>query len=160
MLVSSPGGFHPQALSEPDLNLSIHPAPIIQPHRISPLSNGQRGFHTTSFCLLALPFPLFTVPPFRLSVSQSWLTNLQNWITQSLRSTPITGASPLLRTVPPLYLASVLSPSWVLHLWLFPLHPDPGSQVPNRSLYQGHATYMPVTIWTVSRFPPDLSRDI
>jgi len=29
--VSSPGEFHPQALSEPDLNLSIHPAPIIQP---------------------------------------------------------------------------------------------------------------------------------
>jgi hypothetical protein len=41
-LVSSPGGFHPQALSEPDLNLSIHPAPIIQPNRISPLSSVQR----------------------------------------------------------------------------------------------------------------------
>ncbi|PNQ05494.1 hypothetical protein RM69_04530, partial [Mesotoga sp. SC_NapDC3] len=40
-LVSSPGGFHPQALSEPDLNLSIHPAPIIQPNRISPLSSVQ-----------------------------------------------------------------------------------------------------------------------
>jgi len=39
--VSSPGGFHPQALSEPDLNLSIHPAPIIQPYRISPLSSVQ-----------------------------------------------------------------------------------------------------------------------
>ena len=41
LLVSSPGGFHPQALSEPDLNLSIHPAPIIQPYRISPLSSVQ-----------------------------------------------------------------------------------------------------------------------
>jgi hypothetical protein len=40
-VVSSPGGFHPQALSEPDLNLSIHPAPIIQPYRISPLSSVQ-----------------------------------------------------------------------------------------------------------------------
>ena len=39
--VSSPGGFHPQALSEPDLNLSIHPAPIIQPNRISPSSSVQ-----------------------------------------------------------------------------------------------------------------------
>ena len=29
--VSSPGEFHPQALSEPDLRLSPHPAPIIQP---------------------------------------------------------------------------------------------------------------------------------
>jgi DNA-binding HxlR family transcriptional regulator len=27
--VSSPEESHPQALSEPDLNLSIHPAPII-----------------------------------------------------------------------------------------------------------------------------------
>jgi hypothetical protein len=31
VLVSSPGEFHPQALSEPDLRLSPHPAPIIQP---------------------------------------------------------------------------------------------------------------------------------
>ncbi|WP_103135248.1 hypothetical protein, partial [Mesotoga sp. B105.6.4] len=62
-VVSSPGGFHPQALSEPDLNLLIHPAPIIQPYRISPLSSVQRRCHTTSFCLLALPSPLFTVPP-------------------------------------------------------------------------------------------------
>lgn len=29
--VSSPGESHPQALSEPDVNLSAHPAPIIQP---------------------------------------------------------------------------------------------------------------------------------
>ncbi len=28
--VSSPGEFHPQALVEPDVNLSIHPAPIIR----------------------------------------------------------------------------------------------------------------------------------
>jgi len=30
-MVSSPGELHPQALSEPDVNLSAHPAPIIQP---------------------------------------------------------------------------------------------------------------------------------
>jgi hypothetical protein len=29
--VSSPGESHPQALSEPDVSLSTHPAPIIQP---------------------------------------------------------------------------------------------------------------------------------
>ena len=29
--VSSPGEFHPQALSELDVNLSAHPAPVIQP---------------------------------------------------------------------------------------------------------------------------------
>jgi hypothetical protein len=30
-VISSPGEFHPHALSEPDLRLSPHPAPIIQP---------------------------------------------------------------------------------------------------------------------------------
>src|SRR3972149_2632293 len=34
--VSSPGEFHPQALAEPDVNLSIHPAPIVQPSLPSP----------------------------------------------------------------------------------------------------------------------------
>jgi len=30
-LVSSPGEFHPEALAEPYVNVSIHTAPIIQP---------------------------------------------------------------------------------------------------------------------------------
>ena len=29
--LSSPGESHPQALPEPDVNLSAHPAPIVQP---------------------------------------------------------------------------------------------------------------------------------
>ncbi len=29
--VSRPGEFHPQPLAEPDMNVSAHPAPIIQP---------------------------------------------------------------------------------------------------------------------------------
>ncbi len=37
--VSSPGESHPQALSEPDVNLSAHPAPIIQPQDESPFAN-------------------------------------------------------------------------------------------------------------------------
>jgi len=28
---SSPGEFHPQALTDPDVTVSRHPAPIIQP---------------------------------------------------------------------------------------------------------------------------------
>jgi hypothetical protein len=94
-----------------------------------------------------------------LSVFTTWLTYLQNWITQSLHSTSITEVSSLLRTVPPLLLALVLSPSWDLHLRLFPYHPETGSQVPNQSLYQRHATSMPAIIWTVNRFLPNLSRD-
>jgi hypothetical protein len=92
-LVSSPGEFHPQALSEPDLRLSPHPAPIIQP-------------------LGALFWPL--VPPLLPR-----LTAGQNWITQSLRSTSITEASSLLRIVPPLLIASILSSLRVCHLEFF-----------------------------------------
>jgi len=39
--VSSAGESHPHALSEPDGNLSAHPAPIIQPMEVFPISNGQ-----------------------------------------------------------------------------------------------------------------------
>jgi hypothetical protein len=116
--------------------------------------------HATLFRPLAPPF-LYSHSSY-LSVDrirEVQLTNLQNRITQSLHSTSVTEVSSLLRTVPPLFLALVLSPSWVLHLWLFPYHPETGSQVPNQSLYQGHATSMPATIWTVNRFLPNLSRD-
>jgi hypothetical protein len=37
--VSSPGESHPQALSEPDVNLSAHPAPIIRSLGESPFSS-------------------------------------------------------------------------------------------------------------------------
>ena len=33
MLESSPGGFHPEAHAEPDVSVSTHPAPIIQPEK-------------------------------------------------------------------------------------------------------------------------------
>ena len=39
--VRSPGESHPQALSEPDVNLSVHPAPIIQPTAKSPSASAQ-----------------------------------------------------------------------------------------------------------------------
>ena len=38
---SSAGEFHPHALPEPDVNLSIHPALIVQPLAASPFANGQ-----------------------------------------------------------------------------------------------------------------------
>ena len=40
-VVSSPGESHPKALAEPDLNLSAHPAPIIQPTARFPIANAQ-----------------------------------------------------------------------------------------------------------------------
>ena len=66
--------------------------------------------------------------------------------------------SSLLRVAPPLSFASVLSVSRVFRLHLFPYHQRIGSHVPNRSLCRVHAASMPATIWTVNRFPPDLSR--
>jgi hypothetical protein len=41
--VSSPGESHFQALSEPDVNLSAHPAPIIQPKAKPPSASGQKA---------------------------------------------------------------------------------------------------------------------
>jgi len=44
--VSSPGESHPQALSEPGVNLSAHRAPIIQPTAKSPFASGRKaGVH-------------------------------------------------------------------------------------------------------------------
>ena len=38
--VSRPKGFHLRPLSEPDVNLAAHPAPIIHPTTDSPSTNG------------------------------------------------------------------------------------------------------------------------
>src|SRR5271157_4733511 len=55
--VSSPGESHPQALIEPDVNLSAHPAPVIQPQVKSPSASGQRAGDRVSrfFPTSALP---------------------------------------------------------------------------------------------------------
>ena len=149
-MVSSPGESHPQALSEPDLNLSTHPAPIIQPSAESPFAcDGD-----STFCIIqtALFRPL--APP----THNAWLTIFQNWMTQPLCSTSITEASTLLRAVPPLYAASVLSSLWVFHLDFSLYIGVVGSHVPHKSLHQVHAAFMPATAWTISRLPPGLSQ--
>ena len=56
---------------------------------------------------------------------------------------PHYGASPLLRVGPSLCPASVLSPSWVLHLGFSLDIGTTGSHVPQRSLVQSHATFTP-----------------
>src|SRR5215475_7099869 len=40
---SSAGESHPHALTDPDVNLAAHPAPIVQPQAIPPFANAQRG---------------------------------------------------------------------------------------------------------------------
>src|SRR5215469_15231268 len=67
-------------------------------------------------------------------------------------------ASPLLRSSPPLAVASVLSASRCFRLCFFPYHRQPGSQVPYESPDEIHAAYTPDTAWPVSRFPPCFSQ--
>ena len=126
---SSPGDFHPQALTDPDVTVSRHPALIIR--LLSPAT---------------LPYHL--APP--ITVDQAIGPDDP---TPSLH--PHYGTSSLLRVGPPLCLASVLSPSWVLHLSFSLTIEATGSQVPCKSLDQGHATSTPEAAWAVSRFPPN-----
>ena len=70
---------------------------------------------------------------------------------------PHYGTSPLLRVVPPLCPASVLSPLWVLHLGFSLNIETTVSHVPHESLVQVHATFMPDATQAVSRFPLGLS---
>ena len=67
---SSPGEFHPEALAEPDVSVSAHPAPIIRP----------RKRHKDPSTGLILP----------AGSSPVGLTNGQDRMTQPLRSTGIT----------------------------------------------------------------------
>ena len=93
------------------------------------------------------------------SSPQNGLVTLVNRITLPLRSTPITGASTLLRAAPPLALASVffLVVSATCH---FPFHPEQSSHVPYQSLYRVHAAYTPAAARTVNRFLPGSSWNI
>jgi hypothetical protein len=70
---------------------------------------------------------------------------------------PHYGTSSLLRVVPPLCPASVLSPLWVFHLSFSLDIGATGSHVPPESLVQVHATSMPATTQAVSRLPLSFS---
>jgi len=123
---SRPGEFHPEPLTEPYVNLSIHTARAT--HRRLPSSAENCGL---------LRFPVG--PP------------IVTRVTRSLRSTPITGASSLLRSSPPLSTASVLSASRIRRLCLFPSHQRTGSQVPCICPDESHVSFTPDTAGTVSR---------
>src|SRR4051794_16931583 len=84
-----------------------------------------------------------------------------------LRSTPITGASPLLRAGPPTHPATVLSPSQVQPLGTLPLaiftkDPTVGARHPTfhvEAADQAHVAPMPDTTWPIDGHPPGSSRD-
>src|ERR1035437_10558035 len=85
-----------------------------------------------------------------------------------LRSTPITGASSLLRTGPPARPASVLNTSQFLLLGALPLTtPNPagggiGTCLPTfhaAAADQARVAFMPDTTWPVNGHPPDSFQD-
>jgi len=117
---SRPGEFHPEPLTEPYVNLSIHTARAT--HRRLPSSADTRGL---------LRFPVG--PP------------ISTRVTRPLSSIPIAGTSSLLRSSPPLSTALVLSASRFRRLCLFPWHQRTGSQVPCIRPDESHASFTPDT---------------
>jgi hypothetical protein len=94
-LPSRPGEFHPEPLTDPDLNLSIHPARATA-RRLPPSTEREGSSGRTRW-----PNPVAMTHP--------------------LRSSPITEPSSLLRSSPPFFGASVLSASRLQPLAPFPL---------------------------------------
>jgi hypothetical protein len=84
--------------------------------------------------------------------SHSWLVHAISWTIHPLRSRPITDPSALLRVDPPLCLASVLRPLWVLHLGGSLRIEATGSQVTHLSLKRTHATFTPDAALAVSGY--------
>lgn len=89
-------------------------------------------------------------------------------MTWPLRSTPITGASPLLQASPPARPATVLNPLRFTPLGELPVAIDPnpaGSRVGTRlptfranAADQARVAFMPDTTWPISGHPPGSSR--
>ena len=97
----------------------------------------------------------------RLCLTQWLLPSLVDHQARLIDTTPSLhphyGTSSLLRVVPPLCPASVLSPLWVLHLGFSLNIGTTASHVPHESLDQVHATSMPDATQAVSRLPLGLS---
>ena len=129
---SGPGEFHPEALSETDVNVSAHPAPIIQP--------GTTGFVST-----------IGSSPFRL-------THAQDRMTQPLRSTDITPLQRYYELLRPGAAHRYSGSRGVTHLSFSLSIATTGSHVPQQSLKQRHATFTPDTIQPISRLPLDSSQ--
>jgi hypothetical protein len=113
--VSGAGEFRPRALSEPDVILSHHPAPIVQPLLYR-------------FCSIDEGPPVAGCPHSRAEQ-------------RSIRSSPITGPSSLLRIAPPLCPTSYSHPHGSAYLDFSLNIRATGSRVPHKSLDQSHAAY-------------------
>jgi hypothetical protein len=145
------------------VNLSIHPALVIQPPVVRLSANAEIArAPSVQFSLTSIPPGADDAATSSKSLTASlsskippihWLIFKSSWITHPLRSIPITETSSLLRGDPPLRSASVLSFSWVLHLNFSLTIRATGSHVPHKSPDQIHATFMPDATQSVNRLP-------
>src|SRR5216683_6789811 len=133
-LPSRPGEFHPEPLTDPYVNLSIHTARVIA-RRLPPSAepSGSSRFDpvgpcsTTMTCLLG----------------SAGITPLQRYY-EAVRPSPA---------------HRYFRPRGWSRLHLFPWHRRPGSHVPYKSQIELRAAYMPDAAWAVSVHLPSLSRE-
>jgi hypothetical protein len=138
--VESARGLPPEPLTEPYVILSHHTALVIEPWR--------QEYRRHQWLSLA-----------RWILSHRDCRSAQGPMTWPLRSTAITAASSLLRTTPPLRLASVLSALMVLSTLAGSLNIEAtGSHVPYSSPSYRHAAYTPDAARPVVRRLPCSSR--
>jgi hypothetical protein len=129
ILPSRPGEFHPEPLTDPYVNLSIHTARVIA-RRLPPSAerSGSSRFDPVGPSSTAMTRPLCS-----------------------------TGITPLQRyygAVRPSPAHRYFRPRGWNRLCLFPWHRRPGSHVPSKSLIELRAAYMPDAAWAVSGHPP------
>ena len=133
---SRPGGFHPEPLTDPDLNLSIHPARAISERAAALRQN--RG-------LLLSP-----VDPLRFQ--RRWPARFApRTLLRFLATTRQSAPQHRIRTL-----------ALVVHATCgFPVSiGTEGSHVPNNRLTRAQATYMPDTVPPVNRRRRNLSRGL
>src|SRR5208337_3605412 len=120
--VSGAGEFRPRALSEPDVILSHHPAPIVRPL-----------LHGFALSMRVLPSPVALRPELN-NATPSLQPYYRTFITTTGCSAPV----PRIGT---LILAGTACLDFSLRIGAT------GSRVPHRSLDQSHAAFMPDAAW-------------
>src|SRR5271166_2167851 len=131
--VSGAGEFRPRALSEPDVILSHHPAPIVRPL-----------LHGFALSMRVLPSPVALRPELN-NATPSLQPYYRTFITTTGCSAPV----PRIGT---LILAGTACLDFSLRIGAT------GSRVPHRSLDQSHAAFMPDAAWAEIRPSPDSSQ--
>ena len=146
---SGAGESHPRALTEPYVNLSIHPALIVQPLTVrgaSVQTDGGAPSLQNGFALYTRLIPSLVDP--RIKPDDA-TPSVQCHYSPFIPTTNCSAPVPRIGT---------LSLVGATHLEFSLNIEATGSQVPHKSLSRRHATFMPDAIWAVNRSPPDLSR--